>query len=320
MTLFYYDERCEKHDMGHGHPECPGRLQSVHRAVTTALPHLDLRGPSAAPFDALVRAHTPRHVEQLFALRPGNDLLPIDGDTLFGPATLNSARLATGALLDATTGVLTQDDPVAFCCIRPPGHHAERDQAMGFCFFNSVAVAALEALESHGLARVAILDFDVHHANGSEDIFRDDPRVLLCSTYQHPFYPYTNTPSVPGQRINVPLAAGTQSQAFREAVLATWLPALAEFRPELLLVSAGFDAHRDDPLGGLSLCDDDYHWLGLRIGEWAARWCNGRVVAALEGGYELAALGRSAAMFCYALDTGRQGAPTMASTEPTASG
>ncbi|MFK7886044.1 MAG: histone deacetylase family protein [Gammaproteobacteria bacterium] len=320
MTLFYFDEQCVTHDMGRGHPECPARLQSVYDAVATALPQREHKTPTPAPFDALIRAHSERHVQQLFDLRPGAELVAIDGDTLFGPGTLQAARLATGALLDATTEVLAQSDNPAFCCVRPPGHHAERDQAMGFCFFNSVAVAALSALETRGLSRVAILDFDVHHANGTEDIFRDDPRVLLCSSYQHPLYPYTNTPSVPGQRVNVPLAAGTGSDAFRQAILDTWLPALEAFRPQLILVSAGFDAHQDDPLGGLCLRDDDYHWLGLRIGEWAARWSAGRVVAALEGGYDLAALGRSAAMFCYGLDGGSQGLPTTASTEPTASG
>ncbi len=324
MTYFYSDDHCTAHDMGAGHPESPARLQSVRRAVTTALPKLIQRRPVAASYDVLCRAHSERHVEQLFDLRPGDGVLAIDGDTFFGPGTLNAARLAAGAVLDATHSVLGAEGPdagasTAFCCVRPPGHHAERDKVMGFCFFNSIAVAALEALTVRGLERVAILDFDVHHANGTEDIFRDDPRVLLCSSYQHPLYPYTNTPCVPDQRVNVPLDAGTRGPQFRKAILATWGPALERFRPQLILVSAGFDAHQDDPLGGLCLCDDDYHWLGLQIGEWAAQWSGGRVVAALEGGYDLAALGRSAAMFCYALDGG-QGAPTIASTVPTASG
>lgn len=175
---------------------------------------------------------------------------------------------------------------------------------MGFCFFNSIAVAAYRALLTHGVDRVAILDFDVHHANGTEDIFRGDDRVLLCSSFQHPHYPYTNSPSVDGELVNVPLDAGTDSAAFRAAIAATWWPALDKFHPDLILVSAGFDAHVDDPLGDLRLTDDDYGWLGQIITQRAERYCDGRVIAALEGGYNLAALGRSAARFCTGMTKG----------------
>ncbi len=301
MSLFFYHEGCAAHDMGASHPETPKRLRAVRDAVQLALPGLESRTPKPANYAALARAHSTRHVDLLFESAPAEGTVALDADTIMMPHSLNAARLAAGALVDATDAVAQRKSPIAFCCVRPPGHHAEREQAMGFCLFNNVAAAALQALEVHGMQRVAILDFDVHHGNGTEDIFRDDPRVLLCSSYQHPFYPYTNTPSVDGQRINVPLAAGTGSDAFRRAIMARWLPALHAFKPELMVVSAGFDAHLDDPLGGLALHDHDFLWLGQTIGAAANALCDGRVVAGLEGGYDLAALGRSAAMFCMGL-------------------
>ncbi|MEO1574869.1 MAG: histone deacetylase family protein [Pseudomonadota bacterium] len=304
MTLFYFDDALERHDTGPGHPESPARLATVREAVRKALPTLDERRPTPASDAALALAHTEAHVERVISLTPAEGLVLVDGDTVMSPESLRAARLASGALVDATDAVLGGVASGAFCAVRPPGHHAERERAMGFCFFNSIAVAACRALDTHGVDRVAILDFDVHHANGTEDIFRNDPRVLLCSSFQHPHYPYTNSPSVEGELVNVPLKAGTGSQAFRDALAATWWPALAAFDPDLILVSAGFDAHTDDPLGDLRLTDDDYGWLGKIIAEKADRLCEGRVIAALEGGYDLAALGRSAARFCEGLARG----------------
>ena len=304
MTLFYFDPALAEHDTGPGHPESPARLDAVRQAVRTALPDIDERRGVAASDAALARAHSWRHVERVAAAAPSEGRILVDGDTVMSRCSLTAARTASGALLAATDAVLAGEDNSAFCAVRPPGHHAERERAMGFCFFNSVAVAACHALEQHGLDRVAIMDFDVHHANGTEDIFRDDPRVLLCSSYQHPHYPYSNSPSVTNQLVNVPLRAGTDGAAFRSAIERTWWPALDAFDPDLIIVSAGFDAHRDDPLGDLRLSDEDYGWLGRVLMDRADRQCDGRLVATLEGGYDLAALGRSAALFTYALARG----------------
>lgn len=304
MTFFYFEPSQRDHDTGPGHPECAARLDAVRQAVLTALPDLHERRPTAATREQLERAHAGRLVDMLFEQAPDEGQILVDGDTVMSPATLDAARCAAGAMIDATDALAAGDTQRAFCAVRPPGHHAEYDRAMGFCFFNSVAVAARHALQHHGMERVAILDFDVHHANGTEDIFRDDPQVLLCSTYQHPFYPGLNSPSVEGQRVNVPLPAGTDGATFREAVTERWWPQLDAFNPDLILVSAGFDAHRDDPLGQLLLHDDDYRWLGQTIAERAEALCDGRLIATLEGGYDLAALGRSAAMFCYAMVEG----------------
>lgn len=301
IMQLYYHETCQAHDMGPGHPESPSRLRAVRDAVCSALDSDVLLTPAAASHEALARAHTTRHVDRLFAAAPREGCVQLDPDTSMNPFSLAAARFAAGALVDATAAVVDGATPSAFCMVRPPGHHAERDRVMGFCLFNSIAVGALHALDDAGLQRVAILDFDVHHGNGTEDIFRHDKRVLFCSSYQHPFYPYTNAASIDGHLINVPLAAGTGSAAFRNAITHTWLRALREFKPQLLLVSAGFDAHEDDPLGGLCLTDADYAWLGTQIGSLADELCAGRVVATLEGGYDLAALGRSAVAFCTAL-------------------
>jgi acetoin utilization deacetylase AcuC-like enzyme len=182
----------------------------------------------------------------------------------------------------------------AFCAIRPPGHHAVPDRAMGFCIFNNIAVAAAHAMAEYGLERVAIVDFDVHHGNGTEDIFRDDPRVLICQTFQHPFYPYQGAETLSPHIVNVPLAAGTGSEGFRAAIDEAWLPALEHFAPEMLFISAGFDAHREDPLAYLELTEADYAWVTRKLLDVANRHCAGRVVSTLEGGYALGALGRSA--------------------------
>jgi hypothetical protein len=205
------------------------------------------------------------------------------------------AEHAAGALAAATGLVMAGSARNAFCAVRPPGHHAERDAAMGFCFFNNVAVGAAHALAT-GAERVAILDFDVHHGNGTEDIFADEPRVLFCSSFQHPYYPGVWRKSVPGRRVNTPLAAGAGSAEFRAAVTERWLPEIERFDPAMIFVSAGFDAHRDDPLAGLRLDDEDYAWVTRQITDLAARHCDGRVVSTLEGGYDLGAVGRCAAL------------------------
>jgi len=296
VALFRHDD-CRLHDMDGGHPEQPARLGAIDRALDAAelWPRLDLREAPLATADTLARAHPVAYVEDLFARAPADGVEVLDPDTLMMPYSLAAARRASGAGIAAVDGVMAGEFARAFCATRPPGHHAERATAMGFCFFNHVAVAALHALAVHGLERVAICDFDVHHGNGTEDIFAGDPRVLFCSTFQHPFYPGKAGPSVPGQRVNCPLPAGTDGAGLLAAIDERWLPALAEQRPQLVLVSAGFDAHRADPLGGMQLSAVDFGTITRRIVDVAERHAEGRVVSILEGGYDLDALGRSVA-------------------------
>lgn len=293
---------CRAHQMGAGHPECPERVSVIHDRLV-ALGLMDFLHQEAAPAATradLERAHTPRHVAEIFSLAPRQGLVPVDADTLMGPGSLEAALRAAGAVLRATELVLSGQATNAFCNVRPPGHHATRDAAMGFCLFNNVAVGAAHALAA-GLQRVAIVDFDVHHGNGTEDIFRDEPRVLFCSSYQHPFYPFDGAPTIPGHLVNTPLPAGAGSDAFRAAVSDHWLPALEDFRPEMVFVSAGFDAHAADPLADLRLQDADYAWVTAEIVALARHHAAGRIVSTLEGGYDLEALARSAALHVRAL-------------------
>ena len=217
------------------------------------------------------------------------------------PHTLTAALHAAGAAMLGVDLVLTGDELSVFCSVRPPGHHAERARAMGFCIFNNVAVGAQHALSAWGLERVAIVDFDVHHGNGTEDIFRDEPRVLFCSTFQYPFYPHTGADTVSDHIINVPLPAGTSGEAFRQAISSRWLPELHRFKPELVLISAGFDAHAEDDMAHMGLREPDYQWVTKQIKEIADNYANGRIVSCLEGGYALSALGRSVAVHINAL-------------------
>jgi len=238
--------------------------------------------------------HDADYIDSIFAASPGQGLIELDGDTLMNPYTLQAALRAAGAAVMAVDKVMAGEVENAFCNIRPPGHHAERARAMGFCIFNNVAVAAAHALAHHGLRRVAIADFDVHHGNGTEDIFHEEPRVLMCSIFQHPFYPYSGADSGNEHMINVPLAAGSGSDEFRAAVTNHWVPALEAFQPEMLLISAGFDAHRDDDMSMLRFLDADYKWVTEILKSIAKKHGSGRIVSVLEGGYELHALGRSA--------------------------
>lgn len=273
-------------------------MQAVDRAVD-ALDQDALVYPEVplVEFSSLKRAHDSEYVDQIAEIAPANGRVPLDGDTAMNAYSLAAARRATGAALAATDAVLAGEVNNAFCAVRPPGHHAERDRAMGFCIFNGIATAASHALANHGLERIAILDFDVHHGNGTEDIFRGDSRVLFCSTYQNPLFPYTDDTSIPGQLIKTPLQAGEGGSAFRRSVERDWLPALEAHQPELILVSAGFDAHRADPLANLELEVDDFAWIGERVVDIAEAYCGGRLVANLEGGYDLTALTESVDAF-----------------------
>lgn len=287
---------CLRHEMGATHPECAARLSAIHdRLLFDGL--LDLMSVHDAPLathEQLCRAHAPRHVADLLASSPLEGYLQVDPDTSMNPHTAVAALRAAGANVLATDLVLTGQAATAFCCVRPPGHHAERGRAMGFCFFDNVAVGIHQALAAHGLERVALVDFDVHHGNGSQDIFRDDPRVLMCSTYELDLYPFATDTSGPNM-VNVGLPPRAGGEAFRAAVRDAWLPALDRFEPQLVVVSAGFDGHRADDMGNLGLLEADYQWVTRELLAVARRHAGGRLVSSLEGGYHLPSLARSVA-------------------------
>lgn len=282
-----------------GHPEAPARLEAIERelAASGLWERLRREQAEAADIALLRRVHDAAYLRELQNLSPADGYRALDPDTCMNPWTLQAALLAAGAGIQGVDRIMRGDARNVFCAVRPPGHHAGRARAMGFCFINNIAAAAMHALDSHGLDGVAILDFDVHHGNGTQDIFINQQRVLFCSTHQHPFYPYTGDPVERSNVINTPLAAGSGSIEFRRAVLQKWLPALEAFKPQFIFVSAGFDAHRDDPLGGLGLSEDDYAWTGGVIRNFAEAHCEGRVLSSLEGGYNVAALARSVAAY-----------------------
>ncbi|HZF22936.1 MAG TPA: histone deacetylase family protein [Burkholderiales bacterium] len=296
-TALVHHRDCALHDMGSHHPECPARITAIedHLLATGILEHLvDVDAPPATR-EQLLRVHDPDYVDAIEASVPQRGLVHLDPDTAMSPHSHHAALRAAGAVIMATDMVMSGAVENAFCNVRPPGHHAERARAMGFCFFNNVAVGAAQALEKHGLERVAVVDFDVHHGNGTEDIFRDDPRVMMVSTFQHPFYPYSGVEGRSERMVNIPLAAYSGGRQFREAVEKHWLPALGRFKPEMIFISAGFDAHRDDDMASLSLVESDYAWVTGCIKEIAEQHGKGRIVSTLEGGYELTALARSVA-------------------------
>ena len=297
QTAYISHPDCFKHDMGMYHPESPQRLVAIENQLKAIglLSQLQRYDAPLASIEQLARVHTPNYIESIRRAAPDAGLVALDADTAMNPFTLNAALRAAGAVVLATDLVLTDKVNNAFCAIRPPGHHAESDRAMGFCLFNNVAVGVAHAIHQYHLQHVAIMDFDVHHGNGSEEIFRDNPHVMLCSTFQHPFYPYCGADSGSQRMINVPLQRGSDGVAFRKAVIDYWLPALEAFKPEMIFVSAGFDAHRDDGMAQLQLCDDDYVWITRQIKAIADKHARGRIVSVLEGGYELKALGRCVA-------------------------
>jgi len=288
---------CSRHQMGTSHPESPSRLSAIEdRLIETgfdfALRHYD--APEASR-EQLERVHDRDYVERIFSLAPAHGLKQLDADTAMNPHSLQAALHAAGAVVMAVDLVLGDESGSAFCGVRPPGHHAERSRSMGFCIFNNVAVGAAHALEQHGLNRVAIVDFDVHHGNGTEDIFSDDPRVLFCSSFQHPFYPYTDITQTSEHIIKTPLRAGDDGRQFRDAITHGWLPALHAFEPELVLISAGFDGHAQDDMSYLRLTDSDYAWVTRKIRSVADAHAGGRIISVLEGGYHLPSLARSVA-------------------------
>ena len=304
MLRLYTHPACLQHDPGPAHPESPARLRAVLAALDRdRFAALDRIEAPRASREALTRVHTPAYVERILASVPATGTLRLDEDTLMSPASAEAALRAAGALVAAVDAVMNDPASRAFCAVRPPGHHATTDQAMGFCLFNNVAVGAAHALAAHGLARVAIADFDVHHGNGTQDIFAAEPRVLFLSSHQSPLYPGSGSADETGagNLVNAPLPADTGSQAFRQAWAEQLLPQLDAFAPQLLLISAGFDAHRADPLAQLQLEADDYAWLTARLVDIARTHARGRVVSTLEGGYDLDALAASAAAHVSAL-------------------
>ena len=298
-TAFFSHAECRLHDMGAGHPECPQRLDAIHdqlRASGIDMA-LDFHDAPEATLEQLERAHTAGYVTQLQEtmrqVREAGEPKALDPDTVVGPGTWGAALRAAGAAVAATDRVLSGQAENAFCAVRPPGHHATRDETMGFCFFNNVAVAARHALDVHGLQRVAIIDFDVHHGNGTEDIIAGDERVLMCSYFQHPLYPYSGAVPKGTNMVNVPVAPYTRGPEIRQTIESSWLPALEAFKPQMIFISAGFDAHREDDLGQLGLVEDDYAWITTQLKAVADRHAQGRIVSCLEGGYALSALARS---------------------------
>jgi len=296
-TAYLTHPDCRLHDMGAYHPECPARLKAIDDIlVSQGLDRLLIRHEAPlASIGALCRVHSREYVDRVRSAAPHAGIVPLDADTAMNPYTWNAALRAAGAGLLAVDLVLRGEVDNAFCAVRPPGHHALRDAAMGFCLFNNVAVAAAHALAEHGLERVAIVDFDVHHGNGTEEAFSGDARVLMCGIFQHPFYPYCGADRRADNMLNVPLARGAASAEFRSVVEKQWLPRLEAFKPQFVFFSAGFDAHRDDDIGGLALVDEDYTWCTEQIKLLAERHAQGHIVSLLEGGYNLDALARSVA-------------------------
>jgi acetoin utilization deacetylase AcuC-like enzyme len=295
-TAIYSHPDCLRHEMGDEHPECPARLQAIEDQIIAA--RLDglfeRRAAPLAGLDAIRRNHTEAAIAMVRDHLPApGAYYPIDADTSLCSHSYQAALRAAGAAIAATDAVLDREIDNAFCSVRPPGHHARPGMPMGFCLFNNVAIAVRHALDVRALERVAIIDFDVHHGNGTAESFHGDPRVLMASFFQHPFYPYTEPEPVTATSINVPVPAYSNGEVVRKLVTEQWLPALHAFRPQMLFVSAGFDAHRDDDLGQMGLVEADYAWLTHQVMAVAKEHAQGRIVSCLEGGYNLSALGRS---------------------------
>jgi len=302
-TGYFTHKDCWRHEMGKGHPECPQRLDAIEdRLLITGLDQaLERREATAASMTDMELVHGRMHLASLRGLSDGlRDEIAaggpshaqVDPDTSINIHSWDAILMAAGAAIDATDAIMAGEMVNAFCAVRPPGHHATRSQAMGFCFVNNVAVAAKYALERHGLKRVAIIDFDVHHGNGTEDIVAGDDRILMCSFYQHPYYPAWDHATAPNL-VNLPVPAYTKGMDIRELIDMMWMPRLDAHQPQMIFISAGFDAHREDDMGQLGLVEQDYIWITQRIKDVAQRHAQGRIVSCLEGGYDLSSLARS---------------------------
>ncbi|OOC09885.1 histone deacetylase family protein [Thioalkalivibrio halophilus] len=285
-----------EHDNGPGHPECPERLTAIRdQLVAGGLdPWILHREALPAGRTDLRRVHAGAHIDRVLRHVPAGERVMLDGDTALSPGSHEAALLAAGAGMTAVDWVMGAENRRAFCAVRPPGHHARADRAAGFCLFNNVVIAARHAQARHSIRRIAIVDFDVHHGDGTESLVAGDPSILFASSFEHPAYPGSGVTPLGDNCLNVPVPGGSSGGQWREAVAAAWFERWDAFAPELVLVSAGFDAHREDELSRLALSEDDYAWITARIVELAERHAQGRVVSMLEGGYALHALGRSA--------------------------
>lgn len=290
---------CLLHQADTGHPECPERLTTIEEKLLSGKLRSEII-TYEAPFvtrEQLYRVHNPEYVDLIFSKAEQGGIIRLDHETVMNnPESFRAARRAAGAVVLGADLVMSGEQKTVFCNIRPPGHHAERMRAMGFCIFNNIAVGAVHALKKYSLKKIAVLDFDVHHGNGSEDIFRNNPSVLYCSTFQHPFYPHSGADTGSDHIINAALPAGAGGSEFRAAIQAYWLPALEKFQPQLIFISAGFDAHTEDNMAGLNLVEADYIWVTEMLKNVAGRYTSGKIVSVLEGGYALPALGRSVAV------------------------
>ena len=296
MPIAYISHNdCLLHDVGEDHPEHPDRLHAIQdRLIYSPLSYvIQHHDAPLAEREDLERVHSAEYVSSIFEKAPDEGIVYLDEDTFMMPYTLKAALRSAGAAIYAVDQVLGNTVKSAFCASRPPGHHAERDRAMGFCYFNNIAVGAAYALEKYALDRIAIIDFDVHHGNGTEDIFKDDKRVLFCSSFQHPFYPFSGADTDRENVINLPMKAGTSGEMYRKEVEEKWLAPIEAFKPQLIMLSAGFDGHAEDDMAHFRLRESDYRWLTEKFSEIAANTAEGRIVSVLEGGYSMSALGRS---------------------------
>jgi acetoin utilization deacetylase AcuC-like enzyme len=284
---------CLLHDMGHAIPEIPERLRVIEEALKQSELANLLKKYSAplATQEQLLRVHEKKYVDDIFNAIPEKEWVSLDPDTWMNSHSVTAALRAAGSTILAVDLIQKGEIDKAFCNVRPPGHHAEKDKAMGFCIFNNVAVGVAHALEEYALKRIAIVDFDAHHGNGTEDIFKHDDRVLFCSSFEHPFYPFSGADTKNSHILNVPLQAGTTGKIFREKVQKAWFEPIKKFKPELIFFSAGFDAYYQDPLSDLMLHEEDYHWITKEIKKIADQVCKGRMISVLEGGYVLQTLG-----------------------------
>ncbi len=295
LTGFLSHQDCLRHEMGGFHPESPERVQAIEDQLILSridgfLRYID---PPLATEEQLALVHSREHIEFVKSHVPATGHYEVDGDTSMNPHTWQAALRSAGGAIAAVDAVMAGEVRNAFCCLRPPGHHAEPTKAMGFCFFNNVAIAASYAMQKYKLKRVAIVDFDVHHGNGTEAAFLDNPNVLMCSFFQHPFYPYSGSEVAKNHMVNLPVSAYTTGMEIRELVDVAWLPKIREFKPEFIFISAGFDAHREDDMGQLGLVEADYAWITRQLMMMAKEYSKGRIVSCLEGGYNLSALARS---------------------------